>query len=183
MSQPFRLLMTGSRTWHDVRVIEQALAVILDRHPEGVLLVHGACPPRSRRHRRRVCARTPGTAPSRIPPTGTGRASCRVPFAAVGVLVARRWPGNGKCPSGNSHRRMAMRREAFRDRYGRQGYGLRSASNWLRRRGLAGYARDDLGRRSRQAPARGRTMLTPVRPGVSCAVRGWDRLVQAVMVR
>jgi hypothetical protein len=42
--QPFRLLVTGSRTWHDVRVIEQALAVILDRHPEGVLLVHGACP-------------------------------------------------------------------------------------------------------------------------------------------
>jgi YspA, cpYpsA-related SLOG family len=44
MRQPFRLLVTGSRTWRDVRVIEQALAVILDRHPEGVLLVHGACP-------------------------------------------------------------------------------------------------------------------------------------------
>jgi 3-deoxy-D-arabino-heptulosonate 7-phosphate (DAHP) synthase len=44
MCQPFRLLVTGSRTWHDVRAIEQALTVILDRHPEGVLLVHGACP-------------------------------------------------------------------------------------------------------------------------------------------
>ena len=44
MREPFRLLVTGSRTWHDARVIEQALAVILDRHPEGVLLVHGACP-------------------------------------------------------------------------------------------------------------------------------------------
>ena len=44
MRQPFRLLVTGSRTWHDVRAIERVLAVILDRHPEGVLLVHGACP-------------------------------------------------------------------------------------------------------------------------------------------
>jgi hypothetical protein len=44
MRQPFRLLVTGSRTWHDVQAIEQALAVILARHPEGVLLVHGACP-------------------------------------------------------------------------------------------------------------------------------------------
>ena len=43
MRQPFRLLVTGSRNWNDVRTIEQALAVILHRHPEGVLLVHGAC--------------------------------------------------------------------------------------------------------------------------------------------
>jgi hypothetical protein len=42
--QLFRLLVTGSRTWHDVQTVEQALAVILDRHPEDVLLVHGACP-------------------------------------------------------------------------------------------------------------------------------------------
>jgi len=38
MGQPFRLLVTGSRTWHDIAAIEQTLAVILDRHPEGVLL-------------------------------------------------------------------------------------------------------------------------------------------------
>jgi hypothetical protein len=44
MREPFRLLVTGSRTWDDVPAIEQALAVILARHPEGVLLVHGACP-------------------------------------------------------------------------------------------------------------------------------------------
>src|SRR5215469_7595253 len=43
MRQPFRLLVTGNRTWHDIPAIERALAVILDRHPEGVLLVHGAC--------------------------------------------------------------------------------------------------------------------------------------------
>jgi len=36
--------VTGSRTWHDIAAIERALAVILARHPEGVLLVHGACP-------------------------------------------------------------------------------------------------------------------------------------------
>ena len=43
MGQQFRLLVTGSRTWDDIPAIEQALAVILARHPEGVLLVHGAC--------------------------------------------------------------------------------------------------------------------------------------------
>jgi YspA, cpYpsA-related SLOG family len=44
MRQPFRLLITGSRSWDDTRAVEHALAVILARHPEGVLLVHGACP-------------------------------------------------------------------------------------------------------------------------------------------
>jgi hypothetical protein len=29
MSQRFRLLVTGSRTWDDVRTIEQALAMIV----------------------------------------------------------------------------------------------------------------------------------------------------------
>jgi hypothetical protein len=60
MRQPFRLLVTGSRTWHDVRVIEQALAVILDRHPEGVLLVHGACPRGADAIAAGYAARTPG---------------------------------------------------------------------------------------------------------------------------
>ncbi len=44
MRPPFRLLVIGSRTWDDPRTIERALAVILARHPEGVVLVHGACP-------------------------------------------------------------------------------------------------------------------------------------------
>lgn len=43
MRQPFRLLVTGSRTWADELAIEHALAQILDRHPEGVLLLHGNC--------------------------------------------------------------------------------------------------------------------------------------------
>ena len=72
MGQPFRLLVTGSRTWDDVRVIEQALAVILDRHPGGVLLVHGACP----RGADAIAPPTPpgprATAPRSIPPTGAG---------------------------------------------------------------------------------------------------------------
>jgi hypothetical protein len=44
MPEPFRLLVTGSRTWDDISRVEHALAVILARHPEGVVLVHGACP-------------------------------------------------------------------------------------------------------------------------------------------
>jgi len=59
-SQPFRLLLTGSRTWDDIPVIEHALAVILDRHPEGVLLVHGACPRGADAIAAAYAARTPG---------------------------------------------------------------------------------------------------------------------------
>ncbi len=44
MRQPFWLRVTGSRNWYDAAVIQQALAVILARHPEGVVLVHGGCP-------------------------------------------------------------------------------------------------------------------------------------------
>ena len=60
MGQPFRLLVTGSRTWHDIAAIEQTLAVILDRHPEGVLLVHGACPRGADAIAAAYAARTPG---------------------------------------------------------------------------------------------------------------------------
>jgi len=60
MGQPFRLLVTGSRTWHDIPAIEQALEVILARHPEGVLLVHGACPRGADAIAAAYAARTPG---------------------------------------------------------------------------------------------------------------------------
>lgn len=70
MRQPFRLLVTGSRTWDDVRTIEQALAVILDRHPEGVLLVHGACPRGADAIAAAYAARTSAAASSSIPQTG-----------------------------------------------------------------------------------------------------------------
>ena len=60
MRQPFQLLATGSRTWDDVRTIEQGLAVILDRHPEGVLLVHGAYPRGADAIAAAHAARTPG---------------------------------------------------------------------------------------------------------------------------
>ena len=60
MDQPFRLLVTGSRTWHDIRAIELALAAVLARHPEGVLLVHGACPRGADAIAAAYAARTPG---------------------------------------------------------------------------------------------------------------------------
>jgi YspA, cpYpsA-related SLOG family len=60
MRQPFRLLVTGSRTWDETAVIEHALAVILARHPEGVLLVHGACPHGADSIAAAYAARTPG---------------------------------------------------------------------------------------------------------------------------
>ena len=60
LTVPFRLLVTGSRAWDDTRVIEHALAVILARHPEGVLLVHGACPRGADAIAAAYAARTPG---------------------------------------------------------------------------------------------------------------------------
>jgi YspA, cpYpsA-related SLOG family len=60
MRQPFRLLVTGSRTWDDIAVIEHALAAILARHPEGVLLVHGASPRGTDAIAAAYAARTPG---------------------------------------------------------------------------------------------------------------------------
>jgi hypothetical protein len=60
MRLPFRLLVTGSRTWDDPRTVEQALAVILARHPEGVVLVHGACPRGADTIAAAYAARTPG---------------------------------------------------------------------------------------------------------------------------
>ncbi len=56
----FRLLVTGSRTWDDSRLIEQALAIILARHPEGVVLVHGACPRGADAIAAAYAVRTPG---------------------------------------------------------------------------------------------------------------------------
>ncbi len=60
MRPPFRLLVTGSRTWDAPRTIEQALAVILSRHPGGVVLVHGACPRGADAIAAAYAARTPG---------------------------------------------------------------------------------------------------------------------------
>jgi YspA, cpYpsA-related SLOG family len=60
MRQPFRLLVTGSRTWADELAIEHALAQILDRHPEGVLLVHGNCSCGADAIAAAYAARTPG---------------------------------------------------------------------------------------------------------------------------
>ena len=72
MGQRFRLLVTGSRTWHDIPSIEQALAVILARHPEGVLLVHGGCPRGADAIAAAYAARTRATRSRRTPRTGAG---------------------------------------------------------------------------------------------------------------
>lgn len=43
--KPFRVLVTGSRSWSDEQTIRDALAAIISRHgPESVTVVHGACP-------------------------------------------------------------------------------------------------------------------------------------------
>ena len=77
MGQPFLLLVTGSRTWHDIPAIEQALAVILDRHPEGVLLVHGACPAEPMPSLPPTPPGPPATRSRRTPRTGVGTGELR----------------------------------------------------------------------------------------------------------
>jgi hypothetical protein len=39
----YRVLVTGSRTWHDTHAVFQALDDLLEEHPEGLVVVHGAC--------------------------------------------------------------------------------------------------------------------------------------------
>jgi hypothetical protein len=56
----FRLIVTGSRTWTDRPSIERALAAVLARHPEGVTIVHGACPRGADAIAAAWAARTPG---------------------------------------------------------------------------------------------------------------------------
>jgi hypothetical protein len=60
MHSPLHLLVTGSRTWDDLCTIDNALAVILARHPGGVLLVHDACPRGADTIAAAYAARTPG---------------------------------------------------------------------------------------------------------------------------
>ncbi|MCX4809033.1 DUF2493 domain-containing protein [Streptomyces sp. NBC_01239] len=43
--KPYRVLVTGSRTWDDVTTIGAALEqALIDAGPHPVLVVHGACP-------------------------------------------------------------------------------------------------------------------------------------------
>lgn len=45
MTEPYRVLVTGSRAWTDEQTIRDALASIISEHgPENVVIVHGACP-------------------------------------------------------------------------------------------------------------------------------------------
>jgi hypothetical protein len=42
---PYRVLITGSRSWTDEQTIRDALASVISLHgPENVVVVHGACP-------------------------------------------------------------------------------------------------------------------------------------------
>jgi hypothetical protein len=45
MNQPYRVLVTGSRTWTDEDAVRTAISVAVASHnAEGVVIVHGACP-------------------------------------------------------------------------------------------------------------------------------------------
>lgn len=44
MSRPFRVLVTGSRTWTDVRAIFEALDIVAVNGHRTVVVVHGGCP-------------------------------------------------------------------------------------------------------------------------------------------
>jgi hypothetical protein len=45
MPDPYRVLVTGSRTWNDTTAIRAALEqALIDAGPRPVLVIHGACP-------------------------------------------------------------------------------------------------------------------------------------------
>ena len=73
MRQPFRVPVTGSRTWNDSAIIEHAPAAILARHPRQRSRYTGparmeptpSLPPTPPRHRATASRRTQQTAPPR----------------------------------------------------------------------------------------------------------------------
>jgi hypothetical protein len=83
MRHTFRLFVTGSRTWDDIAAVEHALAEVLAHHPEGVLLMHGACPRGADAIAAAYAARTPATRLRRTRRTGTGTAD---PLASCATL-------------------------------------------------------------------------------------------------
>lgn len=44
MTAPFRVLVTGSRTWTDVLVVRRAIERVYLSKPRPLVVVHGACP-------------------------------------------------------------------------------------------------------------------------------------------
>ena len=81
MRQPFRLLVTGSRTWNDSAIIEHALAASLVRHLRQCSWYTGparteptpSLPPTPRRHRATASRRTQRTgAATAGPPSSSG---------------------------------------------------------------------------------------------------------------
>ena len=82
----------GSRTWRDVAAIVQALAVILDRHPEGVLLVHGACPRGARNRLKPLRPALPAPTPHRRLAAVDHDAQAVAPFHLMSPIWADRRP-------------------------------------------------------------------------------------------
>jgi hypothetical protein len=72
MGQPFRLLVTDSRTWHDIPAIEQALAVILDRIPRASCWCTAHVPAEPTPSPPPTTPGPPATGSRRTPQTGTG---------------------------------------------------------------------------------------------------------------
>jgi hypothetical protein len=64
---PFRLIITGPPGWTDARLVEQSLAAVLARHPEGVVVVHGANPDSADAIADAYASRTPGFTVERHP--------------------------------------------------------------------------------------------------------------------
>lgn len=44
MTEAFRVLVTGSRTWPDYEKVEAVLSALLVAHGRGLVVVHGDCP-------------------------------------------------------------------------------------------------------------------------------------------
>lgn len=44
VTTPYRVLVTGSRTWRDTTPIHVALSVLYAEHRDTLVIVHGACP-------------------------------------------------------------------------------------------------------------------------------------------
>lgn len=102
---PFPLILTGSRTWTDAGMVERSLDAILSRHPEGVVVVHGANPAGADAIADAYASRTPGFTVERHPADWYG--PCR-PQCQPGHRRAAPGDARDYCPAAGNYRNREM---------------------------------------------------------------------------
>lgn len=99
---PFRLIITGPPGWTDAGLVEQSLGAVLARHPEGVVVVHGANPDSPDAIADAYASRAPGFTVERHPADWYG--PCRPECQPGHRRIRRNGDPRDYCPQAGNHR-------------------------------------------------------------------------------